>query len=63
MSEFYGSGRQSRISLLAQGKMDNVNMTGYVETDFLSAWVTSNNNQSNSYTLRQRQAWATGRAA
>ena len=36
-------------------------MTGYVEADFLSAGVTSNNNQSNSYTLRQRQAW--GQAA
>lgn len=61
MSEFYGSGRQSRISLLAQGKLDSVNLTGYVETDFLGAAVTSNNNQSNSYVLRQRQAW--GQAA
>jgi hypothetical protein len=34
-------------------------MGGYYEMDFLSAGVTSNNNQSNSYTLRQRQAWAT----
>ena len=33
-------------------------MTGYFEADFLSAGVTSNNNQSNSYILRQRQAWA-----
>ena len=33
-------------------------MSGYWEADFLSAGVTSNNNQSNSYTLRQRQAWA-----
>ena len=31
---------------------------GYVEADFLSAGVTSNNNQSNSYTFRQRQAFA-----
>ena len=31
------------------------------EADFLSAGVTSNNNQSNSYTMRQRQAW--GQAA
>ena len=61
MSEFYGSGRQSRISMLAQGKLDNMTMTGYVEADFLSAGVTSNNNQSNSYTLRQRQVW--GQAA
>jgi len=58
ISEFYGSGRQSRISLLAQGKTDNMTMTGYIEADFLSAGVTSNNNESNSYTLRQRQAWA-----
>lgn len=61
MSEFYGSGRQSRISLLVQGKMDNMSMTGYVETDFLGTGVTSNNNESNSYVLRQRQAW--GQAA
>ena len=60
-SEFYGSGRQSRISFLAQGKLANVNATGYVEADFLSAGVTSNNNQSNSYTFRQRQVW--GQAA
>jgi len=61
MSEFFGSGRQSRISMLAQGKLDNMSMTGYVEADFLGAGVTSNNNESNSYLLRQRQAW--GQAA
>src|SRR5271166_4360475 len=60
-SEFYGSGRQSRASMLAQGNLGNVKATGYYEADFLSAGVTSNNNQSNSYTLRQRQAW--GQAA
>jgi hypothetical protein len=58
MSEFYGSGRQSRISMLAQGKLEETNFTGYVEADFLGAGVTSNNNESNSYVLRQRQAWA-----
>jgi hypothetical protein len=61
MSEFYGSGRQSRISMLAQGKLENMTMTGYVEADFLGSGTTSNNNQSNSYVLRQRQAW--GQAA
>ena len=55
--EFYGSGRQSRISLLAEGKLSNMKLTGYFETDWLSAGVTSNNNQSNSYTNRQRQIW------
>ncbi len=56
--EFYGSGRQSRISMLMQGKLANMNLTGYYELDFLSAGTTSNNNQSNSYTMRQRQAYA-----
>ncbi len=60
-SEFYGSGRQSRLSMLAQGKWGTTNLTGYFETDFLGAGVTSNNNQSNSYVLRQRQIW--GQAA
>jgi Skp family chaperone for outer membrane proteins len=58
MSEFYGSGRQSRLALKAVGKLDNVTLTGYYEMDWLSAGVTSNNNQSNSYTVRQRQIWA-----
>jgi hypothetical protein len=61
LTEFYGSGRQSRLSLLAQGKLDNMSMTGYYESDFLGAGITSNNNQSNSYVLRQRQVW--GQAA
>jgi Skp family chaperone for outer membrane proteins len=58
LSEFYGSGRQSRLALKAVGKLDNMTLTGYYEMDWLSAGVTSNNNQSNSYTLRQRQLWA-----
>ncbi len=61
MSEFFGSGRQSRISMLAEGKLKAATLTGYVEADFLSAGITSNSNQSNSYSLRQRQAW--GQAA
>jgi hypothetical protein len=58
LSEFNASGRQSRISLLAEGKAPAGALRGYVETDFLSAGTTSNDNQSNSYTLRVRQAWA-----
>jgi hypothetical protein len=61
MSEFNASGRQSRISMLMQGKLANVTVGSYYEADFLSAGTTSNNNQSNSYTLRQRQFW--GQAA
>jgi len=61
ISEFFGSGRQSRVSMLVEGKLATAKLSGFVETDFLSAGVTSNNNQSNSYGLRQRQAW--GQAA
>jgi hypothetical protein len=61
LSEFFASGRQSRVSMLAEGKLAAAKLTGYVETDFLSAGITSNGNQSNSYALRQRQVW--GQAA
>jgi len=61
ISEFNASGRQSRISMLVQGKIKAATIGGYYEMDFLSAGTTSNNNQSNSYTLRQRQFW--GQAA
>jgi hypothetical protein len=58
ISEFNASGRQSRIAMLAQGKLKDITIGGYYEMDFLSAGTTSNDNQSNSYTLRQRQFWA-----
>jgi hypothetical protein len=56
-TEFNGSARQSRLSMLAEGKLVNVKLTGYVETDFLGAGITSNDNESNSYVLRLRQGW------
>jgi hypothetical protein len=58
LSEFNASGRQSRLSLLAEGKARTATFRAYYEADFLSAGTTSNDNQSNSYTLRQRQVWA-----
>ena len=58
MSEFFGSGRQSRLSTLVEGKLNSAKLSGYYESDFLSSAITSNNNQSNSYSLRVRQAWA-----
>ncbi len=61
VSELNFSGRQSRIGGLFTGDAGKFKLSGYVEADFLSAGVTSNNNQSNSYTLRQRQIW--GQAA
>jgi hypothetical protein len=58
LSEFYGSARQSRISLLAEGKTNWGTLRGYYEADFLGTGITSNNNQSNSYVLRQRVLYA-----
>jgi hypothetical protein len=59
LSEFNASARQSRVSLLGEGKLSSgPTLRGYFEGDFLSAGTTSNDNQSNSYTFRLRQAWA-----
>ena len=58
LSEFFGSARQSRLALKATGKLASVDMTGYYEMDWLGTGITSNNNQSNSYVVRQRQLWA-----
>ena len=58
--EFRGSARQSRVSLLAEASPNAVTqLSAYYETDFNSAGVTSNSVESNSYTLRLRQAYAT----
>jgi hypothetical protein len=57
LSEFYGSARQSRVSFLAEGKTPSATYRGYVEADFLGTGTSSNNNQSNSYVLRQRVVW------
>ncbi len=58
LSEFQGAGRQSRLALKAVGDAGPFRMTGYYEMDWLGTGITSNNNQSNSYVLRQRQLWA-----
>jgi hypothetical protein len=57
LSEFFGTGRQSRLALKATGKLGGSTLSGYYEMDWLGAGITSNNNQSNSYVLRQRQLW------
>jgi hypothetical protein len=63
MSEFFGSARQSKISTFVDGRVGNVDLSSYVSADFLSAGVTSNSNQTNSYTLRLRQAWGQAKFA
>ena len=57
VSEFNFSARQSRLGGLFEGSNGRYKYSGFFETDFLSAGVTSNSNQSNSYTLRVRQIW------
>ena len=52
------TGRQSRLSMLVQGKLGSATVGGYVEADFLGAGTTSNNRQTNSYVFRQRQLFA-----
>ena len=57
VSEFFGSGRQSKITTFVDGRLKNVDLSSYVSADFLSAGVTSTSTSTNSYTLRLRQAW------
>ncbi len=58
LSEFRGSGRQSRIGLGVEGKpSSDLKVQGYWESDFLTVGTTSNSNESNSYALRVRQIW------
>src|ERR1039457_1347154 len=57
LSEFYDSARQSCVSLMAEGKTSWGTLRGYYEADWLGTGATSNNNQSNSYVLRQRVIW------
>jgi hypothetical protein len=59
-SELNFSGRQSRLSVLIAGDAGSYKLTGYYEMDFLGTGTSSNNNQSNSYVLRQRQIWGQG---
>ena len=58
LTEMNFTARQSRLSLLIEGKAANIKYTGYYEMDFLGAGTTSNNRQSNSYVYRQRQLFA-----
>jgi len=58
VSEFFGSGRQSKITTFVNGRLKDVDLSSYVSADFLSAGVTSTSTSTNSYTLRLRQAWA-----
>jgi len=58
LSEFFGSGRQSKSTVFVEGRVKNVDLSSYISGDFLSAGVTSTSTQTNGYTFRLRQAWA-----
>ncbi|HEY5162274.1 MAG TPA: hypothetical protein VII81_04605, partial [Terriglobales bacterium] len=57
LSEFRFDARHSRVTLKGEGKIGSAKVTGYYEVDFLGAAPTANENQSNSFNLRQRQLW------
>jgi hypothetical protein len=63
LSEFFGSARQSRVSMMVEGKTAAATLRGYYEADWLGTGITSNNNQSNSYVLRQRVIWGQAETA
>ena len=60
LTEFRGTARQSRLSLLMQGQWNEyTNVSAYFEGDFLGSGISSKNDESNSYVPRLRQAYAT----
>ena len=59
-NELRFSARQSRIQLLAEAPNDGPNrVEGFIAADFQGAGTTSNQNQSNSYVTRVREAYVT----
>lgn len=58
-NQFIYSARQSRLSIKAEGDInDTTHVTGYYEMDFLGGAQTANMNESNSFNMRTRQLWA-----
>ncbi|MGZ4813234.1 MAG: hypothetical protein ACXVZI_10735, partial [Terriglobales bacterium] len=57
LGELRLNARYSRLSLLAQGKFGGNSVQAYYETDFEGAAQTANENQTNSFTPRLREAW------
>lgn len=57
LSEFRFSARNSRISLLGEGKVGGTRLTGYFEMDFAAAAPTANQLLVNAFSPRMRQAF------
>jgi len=59
MREFRFTARQSRVSGMAEGDAGDAHLTGYGEFDFLGAAASANSKESNSFTPRVRNVYAT----
>lgn len=58
-SEFRGSARNTRITLLGEGNVDkDMKLSAYLETDFMGSGTTSTSTGTNSYAPRIRQGFA-----
>ena len=57
LGEFRATSRLSRISVEADGKLGNADLTGYFEIDFLGTGYGANENCANGYSDRIRQFW------
>jgi len=57
LSEFRGTARETRLSVLAEGNLKNWKASGYAEIDFEGAAPTANEIESNSFQPRARQLW------
>lgn len=58
LTEFRGTARSSRINFLGEGTYRGVNLSSYVEVDFLGASTIGNEVETNSWDPRLRQIWA-----
>jgi hypothetical protein len=63
LPEFDASARQTRPTVYISSRTGNVDFSGYISGDFLSAGVTSSATQTNGYTFRIRQAWGQAKFA
>lgn len=58
LTEFRGTARGSRINFLGEGTYRGINLSSYVEVDFLGASTTGDEVETNSWAPRLRQVWA-----
>src|SRR3984957_1802420 len=53
LSEFFGTARQSRVALMAEGKTGSATLRGYYEADWLGTGISSKNNEKGLSNLSQ----------